>query len=466
MPRDGSGVFALDSGYLAVEGETILPSQHNPPLEDLASSMTDSISRTGVTVVTANIPFAGFRLTGVGDATAATDAVNRQFADARYVAAAGAADGTVAAPAFSFASDPDTGLYRQGANAISIATSGAERIRFTADAVAILPQGPIGLTAGLEATPSLVFTGDADTGMFAPAANQIGFSTSAVERFRLTAGAVSIQALGVLGVSDGTVSAPGFTFTSDSDTGIYRQGTNALSITTSGAERTRWSASDILNTVPLKIPNGTAGAPSITPFGDAATGIYCAGANSISISAGSVERVRFSNGSGQAVVAISGNTTIRGVGSSSSTFALYIDNSSASVLLAARDDGQVIIPGAFSITTANPANVNVNGDGSLARTTSSLRYKENVRDYGRGLADLAKLRPVLFNSKGGDGTDYAGFIAEEVDAAGMPEFVTYDDQGRPDALGYAQMVAILTKALQEAAAKIEALTSRVEALEG
>lgn len=47
MPRDSNGNFALNSGYQAVLGETIQPSQHNPPLEDIAQALTDSLPRSG-----------------------------------------------------------------------------------------------------------------------------------------------------------------------------------------------------------------------------------------------------------------------------------------------------------------------------------------------------------------------------------------------------------------------------------
>lgn len=40
-----------------------------------------------------------------------------------------AADGTVGAPGLSFASDPDTGLYRPGANLLGLVTNGVERAR-------------------------------------------------------------------------------------------------------------------------------------------------------------------------------------------------------------------------------------------------------------------------------------------------------------------------------------------------
>jgi len=85
MARDGSGVHSLPAGYLAVTGQTVLPSNHNPPLEDLSAAITESIARTGVTAIVADIPFAGFRLTGLGDAQADTDALNRQTADDRYL---------------------------------------------------------------------------------------------------------------------------------------------------------------------------------------------------------------------------------------------------------------------------------------------------------------------------------------------------------------------------------------------
>jgi phage-related tail fiber protein len=85
MPRDGAGVYTLPPGYEAVTGEIIQASQHNPPLEDIAGALTASIARTGVTAVTANIPFNGFKLLNIGDATSDTDALNRQSGDARYL---------------------------------------------------------------------------------------------------------------------------------------------------------------------------------------------------------------------------------------------------------------------------------------------------------------------------------------------------------------------------------------------
>jgi microcystin-dependent protein len=52
LPSDSNGVYSLPSGYEAVTGETIQASQHNPPLEDLASAMSARMMRSGVSPMT------------------------------------------------------------------------------------------------------------------------------------------------------------------------------------------------------------------------------------------------------------------------------------------------------------------------------------------------------------------------------------------------------------------------------
>lgn len=75
MPRDSGGAYALPPSYLAVSGQTILASQHNPPLEDLGSSMTNSLDRTGLGGMLANLNMATNKVTNLGDGSNAQDAV-------------------------------------------------------------------------------------------------------------------------------------------------------------------------------------------------------------------------------------------------------------------------------------------------------------------------------------------------------------------------------------------------------
>lgn len=126
----------------------------------------------------------------------------------------------------------------------------------------------------------------------------------------------------------------------------------------------------------------------------------------------------------------------------------------------------VYIPGVYSNTSASAANVYVDSNGELYRSTSSLRYKENVQDASHGLGDLMALRSVTYTSKEGDDTVFGGLIAEEVHDAGLTEFVEYDAEGRPDALHYGQMVSLCIKSIQELKTQLDAAKKRISELEG
>ena len=70
-----SGTFSLYTpGNPVVTGTPIASTWANNTLNDIATGLSTCILKDGTQTVTANIPFAGFRLTGIGAATAATDA--------------------------------------------------------------------------------------------------------------------------------------------------------------------------------------------------------------------------------------------------------------------------------------------------------------------------------------------------------------------------------------------------------
>jgi hypothetical protein len=75
MPYDSNGNASLVPGYLAVEGQTILPSQHNPPLEDIAAMLSQVVLRSGVAPMSGHQNYNGFRATNLGTATNPGDAV-------------------------------------------------------------------------------------------------------------------------------------------------------------------------------------------------------------------------------------------------------------------------------------------------------------------------------------------------------------------------------------------------------
>ena len=174
-----------------------------------------------------------------------------------------------------------------------------------------------------------------------------------------------------------------------------------------------------------------------------------------------------------------GRTTIYGATSDSSTYALRVRSASGTDGLIVRSEPYVGIPNNYTITTASAANMYFGADGFIYRSTSSARYKTDIQTYDKGIDAVLKLRPVYYkaNRPDVDGNipteQFAGLIAEEVDAAGLTEFVVYNDENQPDALHYGNMVSLAFKAIQEQQtliqdqlAIINSLTARVTALEG
>lgn len=112
----------------------------------------------------------------------------------------------------------------------------------------------------------------------------------------------------------------------------------------------------------------------------------------------------------------------------------------------------------------------VEGDGTFCRNTSSIRYKENVRDIEIRPEDVLALRPRIYDRKPTDDKpdarkDEYGLIAEEV-AETLPEIVTYDEEGRIDALRYDLLGVALLPVVQDQQRCIKALEERLAALEG
>ena len=117
----------------------------------------------------------------------------------------------------------------------------------------------------------------------------------------------------------------------------------------------------------------------------------------------------------------------------------------------------------YNNTTGVGANLNIDANGFFARSTSSIKYKKNVENYTKGLAEVMQMRPVTYNSINKTETQtYAGLIAEEIHDLGLNEFVQYAEDGTPDALSYGNMVALLVKGMQEQQAQIEELKAKIK----
>ena len=76
MSYNGNGVFLINTpGQPVVSGTTITSTAFNALTTDLASGLTNAITKDGQTNITANIPMSNFKITGLGAATSSNDAV-------------------------------------------------------------------------------------------------------------------------------------------------------------------------------------------------------------------------------------------------------------------------------------------------------------------------------------------------------------------------------------------------------
>jgi hypothetical protein len=272
---------------------------------------------------------------------------------------------------------------------------------------------------------------------------------------------------GIAGVdgSAGTPSVQG----ADTNTGIFFPAADTIAFAEGGAEVARFNSSGNFG-IGTSSPQAKLHAVAATTLTDDATYPIIAGDSSSTNRRLLLGYLGSGNGYG----------VIQSVSSGTAWTDTAINPNGGSLLVGTTStpggSGNVRIEGTGGLyitnipTTSTAGNCLISsGEGNrFYRSTSSLKYKRNVVDMQRGVQDVMQLRPVNFNGVSDFDGDklFAGFIAEEVESLGFKEFVIYDDKGDPDGLQYANMVALLTKAIQEQQALITSLTARIAALEG
>lgn len=103
MARDGAGVHTMPAGTEGVPNTAIDSADYNSVRADISQAITDSINKDGTKAFAAHQPFGGFKATGLGAGTAATDAAQLAQAQSGIVSHATVVGGTVDAITLTFA---------------------------------------------------------------------------------------------------------------------------------------------------------------------------------------------------------------------------------------------------------------------------------------------------------------------------------------------------------------------------
>jgi hypothetical protein len=143
-----------------------------------------------------------------------------------------------------------------------------------------------------------------------------------------------------------------------------------------------------------------------------------------------------------------------------STNALSLRNSANTELFRVRSDGYTYA-GFYPQTTASAANVTIASGGDLLRSTSALKYKQDIRDIEE--MDIDLLRPVRYKSKcaNDDQTkDHLGLIADEAAEAGFEELVIRGADGEVEGFQYERLTVVLLKTVQSLRQRVATLEAQ------
>ena len=216
------------------------------------------------------------QVTPNGASTPIESLVLDQNGDLQALGVLRSGDGSAALPAYSFTSDPDTGIYSAGANSLGFAVNGAVAMTLSAGTLSITASVVRAVSDGSAATPLYGFNNDPDTGVYRPGDNRVGiscngvlagdFTTTGLDVVGAVTATTSIDATTIVSSGDGTNSAPTHSFSSDTNTGMYRAGANSLGLTAGGTQRLLLNSSGATVTGALTATTGIVNVQSVVDF--------------------------------------------------------------------------------------------------------------------------------------------------------------------------------------------------------
>jgi len=199
--------------------------------------------------------------------------------------------GSVGSPSYSFVSSPTSGLYSPGVNSVALATNGISRLSM--DTAAITASLPLTIPNGTAGAPSLNFSSSTTTGLYSSTPNVLGFAASGSEKATLSSSALT-SLVPVLGVT-GTAASPSFSFSSDTNSGIYSSASDEIGVSTGGTQRLNISSNSLVGSIQLLFGNGTATDPTYSYSSDPKTGIFLSAAKTLGISTDGTSRITVSD---------------------------------------------------------------------------------------------------------------------------------------------------------------------------
>lgn len=425
MSFNGSGTFQINSaGQPVVTGTVISSTAFNALTADLATGLSTCITKDGQTNPTANLPMAGYKLTGLGNGSANTDSATLGQVQSNTVSLIGSISGT---NTITGSLSPAIAAYAAGQMfwfVAANANTGATTININSlGAKSITKNGTTALAANdIKSGQTVVIVYDG-TQFQLIGSSLAGITTSAVTALGINAGDSVTSGTGntAMGYDAGTAITTGSYLTAIG----YNAGaalTNNLYTTVVGAEAGSqfakssnnyfgYAAGRNMNSSEncgfgfLSVRGDGAGATGTgnCGFGNETLTPLTTGANNTAI--GWNAGTTITTGSGNTLV---GKNAQTGSASASNRIVLGKDVTGTA-------DNRITIG-----SGANIAELDLDGSDTSWSASSDERLKENIQPSDIGLALIASLRPVTYQWR----------KCKDIDPA-VPGYVPeYDDEGK------------------------------------
>jgi hypothetical protein len=385
----------------------------------------------------------------------------------------------------------------------SVATGGTVDLTDYATKASPTFTGVVTVPLGSVSAPGIAFTGDSNTGIYSSTADNVSLVTGGAAR--ATASSTGLAVTGALTASStvtasgvvlgpaGSVSAPSFSFSTDTNSGLYSGGSDIVRIATGGTDRVTVASNGDVNVggtsptpaadvryLTVKGPNsglgyaslrlqsglstneafiqcvtttadmqiGTPGSINISQAGTFSAGFDTSG--TLQIGQNSTSTPGVGNTTVGAAIWRAGRAFI-----SQNTFSNWNMNADG-VLLGICRSGTTV--GSISVTTTATA----------YNTSSDARLKDDIEPVTGALALLAQVTPkrFRFKSEAPNAKKRVGFLAHEVgkiapDAVtGKQDEVGADNRPVYQMIDHSRLVPILWAAVGELAARVEALEAK------
>lgn len=196
-------------------------------------------------------------------------------------------DGDASSPSLTFTEDPDTGLFRRTGGQTAFASNGVDV--FSVRPLQVVSAVPIRASDGSTTAPTYSFESASQAGMYNTGGGVVGMTSTGVTTLEVHNDGVETN--DQLRVVSGSAALPGYSFVPDPDTGFRRVSANTLAIVTNGVDRLTVGTGAVTLGLVARAPDGASTAPAYS-FADAiGAGMFHVGGGVVGLTSGADTRV-------------------------------------------------------------------------------------------------------------------------------------------------------------------------------